>query len=107
MIQIYPPVEPVLSDARSVWKEVQEWYKARGQGVPADESRECMRAITAEKAAAAAWAIELEKMASLPPAPQKAAYGTPEFWKDYWAKKKAAGYVSKKDLAAAPAAAKK
>jgi len=26
----------------------------------------------------------------------KASYGSPEFWKDYWAKKKAAGWVPKK-----------
>jgi hypothetical protein len=29
-------------------------------------------------------------------APAKASYGSPEFWKDYWAKKKAAGWVPKK-----------
>ena len=28
-----------------------------------------------------------------PAAPPKASYGSPEFWKDYWAKKKAAGWV--------------
>lgn len=34
-----------------------------------------------------------------PPAPPKASYGSPEFWKDYWAKKKASqggGWVPKK-----------
>ena len=31
-----------------------------------------------------------------PAAPPKASYGSPEFWKDYWAKKKAAGWVPKK-----------
>lgn len=30
----------------------------------------------------------------VPQAP-KASYGSPEFWKDYWAKKKAAGWVPK------------
>jgi hypothetical protein len=27
-------------------------------------------------------------------APAKASYGTPEFWKDYWVKKKAGGWVA-------------
>jgi hypothetical protein len=35
----------------------------------------------------------------------KAAYGSDSFWKEHWAKKKAAGWVSKKDAAAAAAAA--
>ena len=40
----------------------------------------------------------------LKPPETKAAYGSDSFWKDYWAKKKAAGWVSKKEAAAAKAA---
>ena len=37
----------------------------------------------------------------------KAAYGSDSFWKEHWAKKKAAGWVSKKDAAAAAASTRK
>jgi len=33
--------------------------------------------------------------------PETKAYGSDSFWKDYWAKKKAAGWVSKKDASSA------
>lgn len=36
----------------------------------------------------------------LKPVETKAAYGTDSFWKDYWAKKKANGWVSKKEASA-------
>jgi hypothetical protein len=33
-----------------------------------------------------------------PPVIQAPTFGSNDYWKDYWAKKKAAGYVTKKDL---------
>jgi hypothetical protein len=41
----------------------------------------------------------------LNPPETKATYGSDSFWKDYWAKKRAAGWVSKKDAASAAKAA--
>jgi hypothetical protein len=45
--------------------------------------------------------VAVEERPAEPVSNFKAAHGSPEFWKDYWAKKKAAGYVSSKEKAKA------
>ena len=62
---------------------VYEWYESRGLPVPLEDIAAC-RGIDAaqqeefKKEAAAAEAVK-----------PKPLYGTPEFWKDWWARKKA------------------
>jgi hypothetical protein len=62
---------------------VREWYSNRGMPVPPWEIQACRKIDKAEKAAAE----EAEAVAAA--TPTKPIYGTPEFWKDWWAKKKA------------------
>ena len=78
-----------------------EWYAALGKSVPPEEIQIC-RDVDAEAAAE----LLAEKMAALTVVsePQKPVYGTPEFWKDYWARKKA-GLIPEK--ANKPASTKK
>jgi hypothetical protein len=75
--------------ANETWTILQEWYEARGEKVPAEEAKLCKRMIQEEEAA---WKKSLGEIGSGLPeeALPKPAYGTPEFWKQYWAKKKAA-----------------
>ena len=78
--------------AEEVWYLVREWYRVRGIPVPPSEEKECLEAIAAKDNP-----LPSEPVADLPPS--KPVYGTPEFWKAWWAKKKA------KEAAAAAAAA--
>ena len=78
--------------AEDVWDAVQEWYKSQGKGVPAAEAKACLAEIAAAKKQREKDISEIgrgmtdaEYYAAVPPA-----YGTPEFWKAYHAKKKAA-----------------
>ena len=98
-----PTAKSLPTPAKQVWKDVKDWYSERGEGVPIDEANACLKAIKDEKAQLEADATTLaaaQAEAVKNPTKPKAEYGTPEFWKDYWAKKKAAGFVSKKDAAA-------
>ena len=74
-----------------------EWYAALGKSVPEDEIQIC-RDTDAEAAAE----LATEKMAALTIAPAKPVYGTPEFWKDYWARKKAGLIPEKANKRGAP-----
>jgi len=59
-----------------------EWYSGKGMPVPLWELQACRKIDKAEEA--------LRKKEAETPAPvAKPIYGTPEFWKDWWAKKKA------------------
>ena len=64
---------------------MREWYANLGQTISPEELKICREIDLAEVVAAAAaetaWAA----------AAAKPVYGTPEFWKAHWAKKKAAG----------------
>jgi hypothetical protein len=78
----YFPIEtprPPITLAQEVLLSVQEWYSSRGLPVPKEDVEAC-------------------ELACVPPPPpeevtrqqeEKPAYGTPAFWKAYWAKKKA------------------
>jgi hypothetical protein len=111
--------------AEEVWTLVQSWYFSRGRRVPPDEEKICKDDIAKEKKEQLLFETfmtrsllkdELEAEtdysekariiqgitacdAILKEAPQvtvvKAAHGSPEFWKAYWAKKKANGWVPK------------
>lgn len=79
----YPPynANPITLE-EEVTAGVIEWYMALGQPVPPEDLEACRgidAALTADLAA--------EMAAPAPVAP--AAYGTPEFWKQWWAKKRA------------------
>lgn len=125
----------VRTPAEEVWLLVQQWYFSRGKHVPADEEKVCKDDIAKEaiqisydtagirltmlkdalsettdfqkKAEMMAQMAECQAILAANPElkPAKAAYGSDSFWKEHWAKKKAAGWVSKKDAAAAAAAA--
>ena len=68
---------PVQTRAEEVFELVKEYYKLQGKEVPKDEYDACIAEI----------------LAPPPPEPvskpSKPIYGTPEFWKAYWIKKKA------------------
>ena len=59
---------------------LREWYAKEGKSPPQDELEICRQTDAAE-------AKEFDKLYAL--AKPKPVYGTPEFWKDYWARKKA------------------
>jgi hypothetical protein len=67
---------------------IREWYANLGQTISPEELKICREIDLAEVAQAAR--IEAAATASS----AKPVYGTPEFWKAYWAKKKAGGATS-------------
>lgn len=80
---VYPPYNPnPITYEEEVTANVIEWYMARGLPVPQEDLDAC-RGLDA--AMAAEFAIEAAK----PAPPPKPVYGTPEFWKEWWAKKRA------------------
>jgi hypothetical protein len=92
-----PAPEPWPKVKKSPWKtkiavtlgeqveeNIREWCAAQGIPVPPEDLAMC-------KEIDAAAARELAKDLAQPPAAvEKPSYGTPEFWKQYWAKKNAA-----------------
>ena len=71
--------------ATQVEEILREWHAEHGTTMPAEEYAAC-REIDAVEAAEAA---RIERAAAA--AAAKPVYGTAEFWKAYWAKKKAGG----------------
>lgn len=59
-----------------------EYYALKGLKPSAQEIADCRGVDAATQA-------EHETQMAAPPAPIKHVYGTPEFWKDWWSKKKA------------------
>jgi len=84
---------PPFSIDEEVIAILTEWYTIRGLSVPPDELDAC-------RGADAHNAKEHENQMAAPVQAVKPVYGTPEFWKDWWKKKKA------KDEAAAQVLAK-
>jgi len=79
----YPKYNPnPITFEEEVTAGVIEWYMARGLPVPQADLEAC-------KGLDAAAAAEAATEAAKPPPPPKPAYGTPEFWKEWWAKKRA------------------
>lgn len=64
---------------------MREWYANLGQTISPEELKICREIDEAEVAEA----LRIEAIAAATSA--KPVYGTPEFWKAHWAKKKAAG----------------
>ena len=75
-------------EAEVCWDLVQEWYRNQGKGVPPEEAKACLSEIAKEKKEKLNPTI-VQAVSSAKPA-----YGTKEFWADYWAKKKAAQAAS-------------
>ena len=100
---ILPPAEdPIpVTIAQETLANVKEWYRIQGKPVPKEDMDACLLMLKEEQEEADRITKQLQEWAENPPPPSpiKAEYGSPEFWKDYWAKKKAAGFVSKKDQA--------
>ncbi len=79
----YPPYNPnPVTLEEEVLAGVIEWYMALGRPVPQEDLDAC-------KGIDAAVAAEAAAEAAMPPPPERPAYGTPEFWKEWWAKKRA------------------
>ena len=73
--------------AEEVMALVQEYYKALGKGVPTVDMMACLEMIKQEKKDVAAEEAR--------PFVAKPEFGSAEFWKNYWAKKRAKGWVPK------------
>jgi colicin import membrane protein len=69
-----------------------EWYAAKGKKMPRAEEAACLEMIEKEKAEQLKPIEQTEASTG-----SKADYGTKQYWAEYWAKKKAEGYVSKAD----------
>ena len=97
-----PPAAPFskgtscTSQTDDIEEAVREWYENQCKPVPSTDSEWITIFRSMELAERAQW----EKECGEPSQPVKATFGSPDYWKDYWAKKKAAGYVTKKDTAA-------
>ncbi len=118
------PFTPVTF-AEEVFDNIQTWYREKGLPVPKDEYEACQELIRYEKneienmrkifestrisdvsnsTFGTQQTQQTEQIESTPlPHIVPQTYDDPKkaFWKDYWAKKKAAGYVTKKEAAAA------
>ena len=76
-----PKCPPVLTFGQEIEEAVREWYRLRNMPVPPEEIQVCRDIDAIEEAEYARLTAE--------PAKPKPVFGTPEFWKDHWAKKKA------------------
>lgn len=90
MIPDYKPDDLSLTEAEYIFASVIEWYKTKGQEIPENDIEWCKEYIRIEREEKV-----VEEASAKPEKPSSDSY-----WKDYWAKKKAAGYVTKKELAA-------
>lgn len=72
-------VAPLLTFGQEVEEAVRKWYRLRNMPVPPEDLKACREIDGIEEA-------EYKKLAAAVPKP---VYGTPEFWREYWAKKKA------------------
>ena len=107
--------------AEETWTILREWYFSRGLKVPDDEEKICKDEIAKEAKERLQFEacmtrnllkdeLEMETdytkkaeilkgiaacEAMIKPVQHKPAYGSPEFWKEHWAKKKASGWTPK------------
>jgi hypothetical protein len=99
-----PKVAPLLTFGQEIEEAVREWYRVRNMPVPPEEIQVCRNIDEVQEA-------EYARITAEAPKP-KPVYGTPEFWKDHWAKKKAAQAAgetnseAKKQKSSAPKSAK-
>ena len=85
--------------AEEVMDSVIEWYESNGQAVPKEDMEACEAMLKEEQEEKKRFQEMLEGPHE--PVKEKPSFGSPEYWKDYWEKKKASGYVTKKDAAKA------
>ena len=90
-----PRPKVVLTYRDQVIDNIYEWYMSRGQNVPREDLEAC-RDIDREV---------METHLLNPEMNSKPAYGTPEFWKMHWQKKKAATAATPAPPKAKPKAA--
>ena len=88
--------KPCSLPSEDIWTEVQLWCASRGIPVPPEDEEACMKMIAEEKATIQAIPEMLEK-ARAEPSTEKPSFGSPEYWKAYWAKKRESGWVPKKE----------
>lgn len=96
MVPKYKEDDLSLTEAEYIFASVIEWYRVRGIEIPEEDINWCEEYIKQELE-------EKERHIQLlntPLPPEKPSFGSGDYWKDYWAKKKAAGYVTKKDAKA-------
>ena len=74
-------VAPVLTFGEEVEEAVRKWYHLRNMPVPPEDLQACREIDGIEEA-------EYKKVLATV-AVSKPTYGTPEFWREHWAKKKA------------------
>jgi hypothetical protein len=82
-----------MTFAEQVIANIKEWYRVLGQSVPKEDLEVCEQVKKEEEDKHK----EFQEYLASPYVPPKAQFGSPEYWKAYWEKKKANGYVSKKD----------
>jgi hypothetical protein len=85
-----------LTHAEYVYASVREWYKTKGLDVPKEDVSACKLYIKEEMEEKARFE---ESLKNSTPLCEATATSPSSYWKDYWDKKKAAGYVTKKDAA--------
>jgi hypothetical protein len=90
----YKEDNPSLTQAEYIYASVREWYRSKGINVPKEDIETCKLYIKEELEEKARFEESLKN-----PAPVVDAVSANSYWKDYWEKKKAAGYVTKKDAA--------
>ena len=84
-----PKVPKVLSPAEEIWQLVQDFAKLHGLTISAEDEKVCLDDIEEEKRKAG------EPIDTTPIKPANPEYGSKEFWKAHWEKKKANGWVPK------------
>jgi hypothetical protein len=96
MLPDYKEDDLTLTQAQFIFASVIEWYKSKGEDVPEDDIKWCKEYIRQELEE------KNKPVEEEPTVAEKPSFGSG----DYWAKKKAAGYVTKKDAALAALKAK-
>jgi prenyltransferase beta subunit len=91
-----------LTLCQEVLTEVETWYHSRSMTVPPEEYQQLIKDIETEKQQSEAILKDyLQSIDKPSPVEYQSTFGTvvdskADYWKQYWAKKKAEGYVTKK-----------
>ena len=91
-----------LTPCQEVLTEVERWYLSRSMTVPSEEYQQLIKDIETEKQQSEAILKDyLQSIDKPSPVEYQSTFGTvvdskADYWKQYWAKKKAEGYVTKK-----------
>jgi hypothetical protein len=85
-----------MTFAEQVIANIKEWYRVLGKPVPKEDLEACEQIKKEEEDKYK----EIQEYLASPYVPPKAQFGSADYWKAYWEKKRANGYVSKKDALA-------